>query len=78
MQIFRLIIKKQHYYLLIYRKTIMFARKIPPLPAEVRKIFKKIKEKVIPNMRLFTFYFFKIYKFKVFNYKHKYVLVPVS
>lgn len=25
MQIFRLIIKKQHYYLLIYRKTIMFA-----------------------------------------------------
>ena len=33
MQIFRLIIKKQHYYLLIYRKTIMFARKIPPLPA---------------------------------------------
>ena len=27
MQIFRLIIKKQHYYLLIYRKTIMFARK---------------------------------------------------
>ena len=29
MQIFRLIIKKQHYYLLIYRKTIMFARKIP-------------------------------------------------
>ena len=26
---FRLIIKKQHYYLLIYRKTIMFARKIP-------------------------------------------------
>ena len=31
MQIFRLIIKKQHYYLLIYRKTIMFARKIPPL-----------------------------------------------
>ena len=35
MQIFRLIIKKQHYYLLIYRKTIMFARKIPPLPCEV-------------------------------------------
>ena len=34
MQIFRLIIKKQHYYLLIYRKTIMFARKIPPLPAK--------------------------------------------
>lgn len=33
-QIFRLIIKKQHYYLLIYRKTIMFARKIPPLPAK--------------------------------------------
>lgn len=30
----RLIIKKQHYYLLIYRKTIMFARKIPPLPAK--------------------------------------------
>lgn len=27
--------KKQHYYLLIYRKTIMFARKIPPLPAKV-------------------------------------------
>lgn len=26
--------KKQHYYLLIYRKTIMFARKIPPLPAK--------------------------------------------
>lgn len=26
--------KKQHYYLLIYRKTIMFAPKIPPLPAK--------------------------------------------
>lgn len=31
---FSIIIKKQHYYLLIYRKTIMFARKIPPLPAK--------------------------------------------
>ena len=45
MQIFRLIIKKQHYYLLIYRKTIMFARKIPPLPCEVTENFnKKIRE----------------------------------
>ena len=39
MQIFRLIIKKQHYYLLIYRKTIMFARKIPPLTCEVTEYF---------------------------------------
>ena len=41
MQIFRLIIKKQHYYLLIYRKTIMFARKIPPLPANNKTSMRK-------------------------------------
>ena len=41
MQIFRLIIKKQHYYLLIYRKTIMFARKIPRVTCEVTENFNK-------------------------------------
>ena len=35
MQIFRLIIKKQHYYLLIYRKTIMFATENSSVTCEV-------------------------------------------
>ena len=59
MQIFRLIIKKQHYYLLIYRKTIMFARKF------LRYLRSNGKNHIINNYvkgneneRLFTFLFF--------------------
>lgn len=59
MQIFRLIIKKQHYYLLIYRKTIMFARKIPPLPAKVTEFFNKsIVGKGMPEMRNYSLFIF--------------------
>ena len=32
--VFSINYKKQYYYLLIYRKTLMFARKIHPLPAK--------------------------------------------
>ncbi len=50
MQIFRLIIKKQHYYLLIYRKTVT---------CEVTEFFNKsIMGKGMPEMRNYSLFIF--------------------
>ena len=58
MQIFRLIIKKQHYYLLIYRKTIMFARKIPPLLRSNGKSYNKTDIGMEYKMRDYSLFYF--------------------
>lgn len=59
MQFFRLIIKKQHYYLLIYRKTLMFALKFLHYLRSNGKSYNKTdmgKEYKMRDYSLFIFF----------------------
>ena len=59
MQIFRLIIKKQHYYLLIYRKNNYVCTENSSVTCEVTEFFNKsIVGKGMPEMRNYSLFIF--------------------